>query len=146
MATPKVPAAEREAQAVLADRGLRVTRQRTAILAALLRTKRACSHGELAALLAPAGLDRVTVYRTLLSLTEAGVLVKTQLGDAVWRFDVKHGASAGKPHTAHPHFVCNSCGDVACLPADAVAVAVKARAGRRRVAEIQLRGTCGDCG
>ena len=43
---------------------------------------------------------RQTIYRTLLSLTEAGVLIKTQLGDNVWRFELPRSTSS--EHGTHP--------------------------------------------
>ena len=46
-------------------------------------------------------------------------------------------------HGTHPHFVCNDCGDVACLPESAVAL--RGEATRNQVAEIQLRGRCAAC-
>ena len=99
------------------------------------------SHAELTERLHGAGLDRATIYRNLLSLTEAGLLVKTQLGDSVWRFELPNAGETD--HGGHPHFVCNDCGDVSCLPKNTVTL--RGKASRRRVAEIQLRGRCDDC-
>jgi Fur family ferric uptake transcriptional regulator len=126
---------------LLVGQGIRVTEQRMAILRELAKLRIPASHSELTERLAGAGLDRATVYRNLLSLTEAGLLVKTQLGDNVWRFELPNMKSA--QHGTHPHFVCNDCGDVACLPGSAVAL--RGEAVRNQVAEIQLRGRCVAC-
>lgn len=99
------------------------------------------SHPELYDRLADSRLDRVTVYRNLLSLTEAGILVKTQLGDGVWRFELPRDGEIA--HGSHPHFVCNECGTVRCLPTDAVTI--RGTRMRGRVAEVQLKGRCQDC-
>jgi len=128
-------------RALLASKGLRVTEQRMELLRELAKLRLPVSHAELTERLAPSGLDRATVYRNLLGLTEAGLLVRTQLGDNVWRFELPSGESG--EHTAHAHFVCTDCGDVECLPSDAVTL--KGLASRARVAEVQIRGRCGTC-
>ena len=126
---------------LLVDKGIRVTGQRMEILRELARLRVPTSHPELTERLAGPGLDRATIYRNLLSLTEAGLLVRTQLGDNVWRFELPKAEST--EHNTHPHFVCNDCGEVACLPRSAVAL--RAEAARNEVAEIQLRGRCAAC-
>lgn len=126
---------------LLVDKGIRVTGQRMAILRELAKLRIPTSHPELTGRLAGPGLDRATIYRNLLSLTEAGLLVRTQLGDKVWRFELPN--TEYTDHDTHPHFVCNDCGDVACLPRRAVAL--RAEAARNQVAEILLRGLCAAC-
>jgi Fur family ferric uptake transcriptional regulator len=126
---------------LLVGKGIRVTEQRMVILRELAKLRIPTSHPELTERLAGVDLDRATIYRNLLSLTEAGLLVKTQLGDNVWRFELPKMKST--EHGAHPHFVCNDCGDVACLPESAVAL--RREAVRNQVAEVQLRGRCEAC-
>lgn len=120
---------------------MRVTEQRITILRELAKLRIPASHPELTERLAGPSLDRATIYRNLLSMTEAGLLVKTQLGDNVWRFELPQSNSP--EHGVHPHFVCNDCGSVACLPASSVAL--NGEAIRNHVAEVQLRGRCADC-
>jgi len=126
---------------LLMGKGIRVTDQRLVILRELARRRTPVSHPELTERLAGPTLDRATIYRNLQSLHEAGLLVRTQLGDNVWRFELPRGASF--EHGRHPHFVCTSCGDVECLPENAVAL--RGHAMRAQVSEVQLRGRCGDC-
>jgi Fur family transcriptional regulator, ferric uptake regulator len=126
---------------LLVGKGLRVTTQRLTILRELAKLRLPSSHAELTERLAGEGLDRATIYRNLVSLTEAGLLVKTQLGDNVWRFELPNTKST--EHGTHPHFVCTDCGDVACLPENAVAL--RGEAVRNQVAEVQLRGRCAAC-
>jgi Fur family ferric uptake transcriptional regulator len=129
---------------LLASRGIRVTEQRMVILRELARLRVPTSHPELTERIAGEGLDRATIYRNLLSLTEAGLLVKTQLGDSVWRFELPQSSSPQQgAHGAHPHFVCSDCGTVACLPSSSVAL--RGLAARNQVADVQLRGRCVDC-
>lgn len=132
---------DEDLRALLVQKGIRVTEQRLALLRELARLRLPVSHAELTERLASSGLDRATVYRNLLALTEAGLLVRTQLGDNVWRFELpRSGAGA---HATHAHFVCTDCGDVSCLPDDAVVL--RGLAARSTVSEVQLRGKCGTC-
>lgn len=126
---------------LLVDRGIRITEQRMVILRELSKLRVPTSHPELTERLSGSALDRATIYRNLLSLTEAGLLVKTQLGDNVWRFELPQPASSG--HGSHPHFVCNDCGNVSCLPKSAVTL--RGEAVRNEVADVQLRGRCFTC-
>ena len=126
---------------LLTEGGLRVTNQRMTVLRALAKLRVPISHPELTERLASEALDRATIYRNLLSLTEVGVLVRTQLGDSVWRYELPRG-QAGE-HGSHPHFICTECGDVACLPG--ASVSLRGQAARNQVTEIQLRGRCGEC-
>ena len=130
-----------ELRELLVGKGIRVTEQRMVLLRELAKLRIPTSHPELTERLAGAGLDRATIYRNLLSLTEAGLLVKTQLGDNVWRFELPNVKST--EHGAHPHFVCNDCGSVACLPPSTVVL--RGDAVRNQVTEIQLRGRCRGC-
>lgn len=126
---------------LLVGKAIRVTAQRMTILRELSKLRLPTSHPELTERLGKASLDRATIYRNLVALTEAGILVRTQLGDNVWRFELPHTSST--QHGRHPHFVCNDCGNVACLPEGAVTL--QAEAIENQVAEVQLRGRCYAC-
>jgi Fur family transcriptional regulator, ferric uptake regulator len=128
-------------RALLSGRGIRVTAQRMTLLRELAKLRVPASHPELTDRLAGSGLDRATIYRNLLSLTKDGLLVRTQLGDNVWRYELPRESSP--QHGQHPHFVCTDCGDVACLSEGAVSL--RQDAARRQVLEVQLRGKCESC-
>ncbi|NUP10250.1 MAG: transcriptional repressor [Polyangiaceae bacterium] len=132
----------------LRDAGLRATGPRLAVLRALYAATGPVSHGDVAASLADEGWDRATVYRNLIDLTEAGMLKRTDHGDHTWRFELRAREAQHEAEDPHPHFMCDSCGDVSCLPDDAVQV-VAARgtpkAIRRRAFEVQIKGRCDRC-
>ncbi|HEY5956497.1 MAG TPA: Fur family transcriptional regulator [Polyangiaceae bacterium] len=125
----------------LVDLGIRVTEQRLLLLQALSSVRAPISHPELTERMSGSSLDRATIYRNLLALTDAGLLVRTQLGDNVWRYEMPR--TQASQHHEHPHFVCTDCGQVACLPENAVQLR-NARM-RARVVEVQLRGRCLAC-
>jgi Fur family transcriptional regulator, ferric uptake regulator len=139
------------AKELLRGVGMRVTTVRVAILEALGGAKAPVTAQELADQLAEA--DRVTIYRTLNSLVEAGLAHKVDPGDRVFRFGLTGGAK--KQDTAghgHPHFVCDECGNVECLEDTEVIVQKKKGAApvkkkmRLSAKDVLLHGTCEECG
>jgi Fur family transcriptional regulator, ferric uptake regulator len=136
-----------ELRALVRGRGLRATAPRLAVLRRLVAQKSPVSHGDLTEQLAPDGWDRATIYRNLTDLTEAGLVRRTDVGDHVWRFELlRDGGDHEKG--AHPHFVCVTCGEIACLPEEVVEVKHARgapRALRKKGVEIQFRGTCDRC-
>ena len=124
---------------LLSAKDIRVTEQRLAVLRALATRRAPVSFPELVEAL-PVGLDRATVYRNLLGLTEAGILIRSQLGDGVSRYELP--TSGESTHTQHLHLVCVDCGNVSCLPPNTVALRGEAA---RRVTDVQLRGHCEVC-
>lgn len=129
----------------LRDAGLRVTAGRVGVYSHLLDAGGALRHGDLVAALDHLNLDKATVYRNLMDLTHAGLVVRTDLGDHTWRFEASGVTHAGE---SHPHFVCTLCGDVQCL--EDLQVAFSDRAGNRhdvgaKHVQVQLRGTCDNC-
>ncbi len=138
-----------ELQAELRSHGLRSTSPRLAVLAHLQRATSPLSHGEITEALAGHGFDRATVYRNLMDLAERRILVRSDLGDHVWRFELRRQEHASGHGTDHPHFVCTDCGDIECLPPVAVRVVGAEGAPRalaQKAVEVQVKGLCDDCG
>ncbi|ADO68657.1 Fur family transcriptional regulator [Stigmatella aurantiaca] len=139
---PKLAELQQKIRAV----GLRSTSPRVAVLRELEAASAPLSHADLVDALGEEGFDRVTLYRNLTDLTEAGLVLRSDLGDHVWRFELRR---AGKEHQGfHAHFTCTDCGTVACLPEDSITLTpVKGtpRAVAARAVEVQLRGLCDRC-
>jgi len=144
--------------------GLRCTRARVAVLGRLVRASGPLTHAEMADELADEGFDRATIYRNLTELTEAGLATRVDLGDHVWRFELKRHHAEGGLGAEHPHFVCTSCGEISCLDDVKVAITPKPggrgkgkrleREGKRpagkssgisAVTEVLLKGQCENC-
>lgn len=125
-------------------KGLRATPSRLAVLELLRASDAPMSHGDVADRLASQTWDRATIYRNLTDLAEAGLVVRTDVGDHVWRFEAVRG---GHTASSHPHFVCTECGTVECLPELELAVrrAKAPRAIRQRQVEVHVRGLCDAC-
>jgi Fur family transcriptional regulator, ferric uptake regulator len=126
------------------DGGLRPTRQRRAISAAMETFEDFRSAQEIHALLAergePVGLS--TVYRTLQTLADAGEIdaLRTETGESIYR-----RCSA----THHHHLVCRSCGATVEVEGPTVEKwtrSIAAAHGYRDVSHtLEIFGTCGSC-
>lgn len=131
-------------QRLIRDAGLRCTAARLAVLARLEVSTSPVSHAELAEELVPLGFDKATVFRNLNDLTDANLVSRTELGDHVWRFELKN---PGDPiDGGHPHFVCVDCGGVTCLSDVEFSQGTKRRARKvGKITEVLLRGHCNAC-
>jgi Fur family ferric uptake transcriptional regulator len=126
--------------------GLRSTGPRLAVLKYLFARRGPVSHADLNGALARHGFDRATIYRNLMDLTRVGIVTRSDLGDHVWRFELR-GEAAGNEKD-HPHFVCTDCGDVTCLPGVRVRITTPRgvpRAIRDEELKVQLKGRCDRC-
>ncbi len=158
---------DRDHSALLRIAGLRVTPVRLGVLRCLCQTHEVLSADQIVEELTRARgakakgrkPDRVTVYRTLNSLVEAGIAHRMDPGDRVFRFGLSgdhaaHAPVAGTgcgcgesencPHPApipapprlpeqshgHPHFMCDSCGKVECLEDTEVVLRPRGVAGK----------------
>lgn len=126
--------------------GLRATAARIAVLRVLTQMGTPLSHADVAERLADDGFDRVTVYRNLVELADAGLASRVDLGDHTWRFEVRREISTDH-NSEHPHFICVDCGEVSCLPGVSVNVSTKKDASGAigQITEVLLKGHCGHC-
>ncbi|TXI91349.1 MAG: transcriptional repressor [Burkholderiaceae bacterium] len=118
--TTKSPHADliERANASLRAAGLRVTNARLDVLAMLLQQQRAMSHTEMQEALPV--IDRVTLYRALDCLVEAGLAHKIVGDDRITRFrsgaaHVETLGAKGRAQHQHGHFQCLECAKVFCL-------------------------------
>lgn len=130
-------------RSLLRAAGLRSTPARIAVLQELRRSRRPQTHAALADKLVPLGFDKATVFRNLADLTEAELVRRTELGDHVWRFEVR---SKDDHDAGHPHFVCVECGSVTCLGDMEFTAASRKRSTEiGRITEILIKGHCAGC-
>ena len=135
-----------ELRALVRSTGLRSTGPRVAVLQRLQQAITPMSHAEIAEALEPAGLDRATLYRNLIDLTEVDLLLRLDCGDHVWRFEFKENVPGQAEK--HPHFTCIDCGEIECLPDASIEVSAprrSPRAVRKQHFEVQLTGLCDRC-
>ncbi|MCA9637323.1 MAG: transcriptional repressor [Myxococcales bacterium] len=125
--------------------GLRVTPTRVEVLRLLRAAEHSMTHQEIVRLLGGHGFEATTIYRSLIALVDAGLALRTDVGDHVWRFQA---VREGDAQHEHPHFVCVECGGVECMPELEVKVPRGSRVPRsvsRQAVEVQVRGRCDNC-
>ncbi|RLS82696.1 MAG: transcriptional repressor [Planctomycetota bacterium] len=129
---------------ILADRGLRTTAARLAVVHWLQKANSPATHAEIAADLVPKGIDKATVLRNLTDLVEAGLVTRKELGDHVWRFELRD--ESHPVGCEHAHFICVDCGRVTCLhQLEMSASVMKSLQEVGQVTEILVRGHCDEC-
>ena len=133
-----------EARKLLQGRGLRVTGPRLAVLRTLSDAEDPLSYREVLERLVETDCCPTTIYRNLVKLRDAGVAPVVNRAEGVDRYAL---AEEGDGDHHHPHFVCDSCSRVACLPAEVgSSIAMEgAWAASIQQAALQLRGECPDC-
>ncbi len=131
-----------EAKDLIHQAGLRATSPRVAVLRLLMASPKPLSHAEVIAAVGDDEWDQATLYRNLLKLVEANLArVASQMG-GITRYEAR---ADGDPHV-HPHFSCQVCGRVECLPGAKLAGSVEVKWHRSlEASQLQLIGDCPEC-
>jgi Fur family ferric uptake transcriptional regulator len=125
--------------------GMRATRGRVRVLCALRAAHAPVCHGELEGIVRTddgVAIDRVTLYRVLDSLVEAGLAAKSIDGRGVFRFVATESRDS---HAGHVHFRCIGCGGIFCLDAPPPSPPALPLGFRLSGMDLDVRGTCGRC-
>lgn len=136
---------ENELRTLLKSHQMRVTTVRMAVLKTLHDHESPMTHEQIMESLASGSYDKASVWRLLSELAEKGLLRRMDLGDRVWRYELLDACRA--VDASHAHFLCNQCGDVACLPP----LEIRTRGGelpaalKRAEFTVRVEGVCGDC-
>lgn len=127
--------------------GLRSTGARIAVYRVLAEAERPLTHAEVSALLGDSGFDNATIFRNLNDLAQADLVMRTDLGDHVWRFELR-GEGNLTHREQHPHFFCTDCGTVSCLPNGAISLKLTRGAPKALLSDsvvVQVQGLCDHC-
>ncbi len=104
--------AHSETERLLREARLYSTACRRATLSVLLGSDRPLSQAQIADRLRDRGFNKVSIYRTLASLVEVGLVHKAFLHKRTWHFEAAHRCSQTQ---CHPHFTCTRCGATFCM-------------------------------
>lgn len=132
-----------DAAALLRDAGLRVTKPRTAVIAALAAAPHASADDVFQAIAsALPGTSRQAVYNVLGDLAGSGLAQRIEPAGSPARYELRVGDN-------HHHIVCTECGavaDVDCSVGHAPCLTPQHTAGFEiSEAEVTYWGTCADC-
>jgi Fur family transcriptional regulator, ferric uptake regulator len=129
---------------ILRRKHLSVTDSRKKILSLFLSTKDALAHGDIEKK-AGEKFDRVTVYRTLQTFVEKGIIHTIPTADNSIRYALCKECEEGHHHDEHVHFVCSNCGRTICLD-DVVSPKTDLPDGYiAQDVQVVINGICTDC-
>ena len=100
---------------ILKQSGLSITESRKKILDLFLETDGALAHADIEKNTSSA-FDRVTVYRTLQTFVEKGIIHQIPTTDISVLYALcRQNCEQGHHHDDHVHFICSNCDKTICL-------------------------------
>ncbi len=100
---------------ILKHNQLSITDNRLKILELFQKNGKALSHGDIEKL-SGKHFDRVTIYRTLQTFVDKGIIHTIPTADNSIMYALcKEACSEGHHHDDHVHFLCEECGTTYCL-------------------------------
>ncbi|HMJ46289.1 MAG TPA: transcriptional repressor [Ferruginibacter sp.] len=130
---------------ILRKNRLSITAGRKKILELFLDTEGALAHADIEKN-TDAAFDRVTVYRTLQTFVDKGIIHQIPTTDNSILYALcKHDCEEGDHHDNHVHFICSNCNKTTCLD-DVIVPAVKLPKGFKPIqSSMIVTGVCNDC-
>ena len=130
---------------ILKKNHLSVTGSRQKIMQLFLNSDGALAHADIEKKTGES-FDRVTVYRTLQSFVEKGIIHLIPTRDNSIKYALcKDDCEEGHHHDNHVHFICDECNKTICLD-DVTVPQVKLPKGfTPQHAEMVVNGICEDC-
>jgi Fur family ferric uptake transcriptional regulator len=135
---------EYKTEGILRRNHLSVTDSRMKILNLFLQQHGALAHGDIERR-AGEKFDRVTVYRTLQTFVEKGIIHTIPTTDNSIRYALCKDCTEGHHHDNHVHFICQQCGDTLCLDDVHIPVVNLPHGFSISTIEVVVKGTCMDC-
>ena len=130
---------------ILKQSGLSITESRKKILDLFLETDGALAHADIEKNTASA-FDRVTVYRTLQTFVEKGIIHQIPTTDNSILYALcKHTCEQGHHHDDHVHFICSNCDKTICLDEVTVPEVKLPKNFTKQQSAMVVTGICEDC-
>ena len=124
---------------------LSITESRKKILSLFVNHTGALAHGDIEKK-AGEKFDRVTVYRTLQTFVEKGIIHNIPTSDNSILYALcKDNCEAGHHHDNHVHFICDVCDKTICLE-NVIIPEVKLPKGfTQKQTDVVISGICNEC-
>src|SRR5687768_3752175 len=133
------------ALAILKKNRLSITDSRQKILEIFLHANGALAHSDIEKKTGES-FDRVTVYRTLHSFVEKGLIHLIPTTDNSIKYALcKDECEAGHHHDNHVHFICDECNKTICLEEVTIPQVKLPQGFEPKHAEMVVSGICDDC-
>jgi Fur family ferric uptake transcriptional regulator len=124
---------------------LSITGSRKSILDLFLQSEGALAHADIEKKTGEQ-FDRVTVYRTLQSFMEKGIIHTIPTSDNSIMYALcRDNCSEGHHHDNHVHFLCIECSRTTCLESVTVPEVKLPRGFKPLDRQMIVKGICGDC-
>ncbi|MBV9989597.1 MAG: transcriptional repressor [Chitinophagaceae bacterium] len=124
---------------------LSVTDSRKKILEMFMRTDGALAHADIEHH-SGTEFDRVTIYRTLQTFVEKGIIHPIPTADNSVRYALcKDDCSSGHHHDDHVHFMCDDCGTTYCLDHVTIPPVALPQGFRATQTDVVVSGKCQKC-
>lgn len=123
---------------------LSVTGSRKKILELFLQSNGALAHADIEK---GSGekFDRVTIYRTLQSFLNKGIIHSIPSADNTVRYALCKECTEESHHDDHIHFLCKECGTTTCLEEVHIPSIVLPKGFKSERIEMVVSGTCKEC-
>lgn len=132
-------------QEILKNSKLRVTNSRTQVLGFFLEQKYAIPHSDIEVELED--LDRVTIYRTINTFLEKGLIHEVNDGSGAIKYAVcAEHCHEGHHHDNHVHFHCTKCEQTRCLESLTIPQMDLPQGYTFKQANLVIEGLCDACG
>ncbi len=130
---------------ILKKNGLSITEGRKRILELFLEKEGALAHADIERLTSSA-FDRVTVYRTLQTFVEKGIIHQIPTTDNSILYALcRHNCAEGHHHDNHVHFICSLCNRTTCIEEVDIPEVKLPRGFKQLHAAMILSGICREC-
>ena len=124
---------------------LSVTGSRTSILEMFQQTNGALAHADIEKRTGEQ-FDRVTIYRTLQTFVEKGIIHTIPTSDNSVRYALcKDACTEGHHHDNHVHFICAICDTTFCLDHVTVPSIKLPKGFEQKQADVVIGGICKNC-
>ncbi len=135
-----------EGTQILKVNGLRLTNCRSAVIDVFCSVNTAIGHAELEDALVEEEFDRVTIYRTINTFLDKGIIHKVMDGSGVGKFALCSAkCDEHEHHDDHVHFNCLTCGNTTCME-DLIVPQIHLPKGYEvKEANLLLKGICLNC-
>ncbi|RYF86261.1 MAG: transcriptional repressor [Chitinophagaceae bacterium] len=129
---------------ILHRRQLSSTESRRKILTLFLNSDDALTHGDIEKEVGDK-YDRVTIYRTLQTFEEKGIIHSIPTADNAIKYALCKECEEGHHHDDHVHFICTNCDKTICLD-DVVSPKIELPAGYvADNVQVVIQGVCKEC-
>ncbi len=134
-----------DALSILKRNHLSNTDSRRAILEIFLQSDNALAHNDIEKITGER-FDRVTVYRTLQTFIDKGIVHTIPTADNATRYALcRENCTEGHHHDDHVHFICEVCGKTTCLDNTHIPAVKLPRGYDATQINMIVNGICPDC-